>query len=96
MEFLVIAYDGTDPDAKERRMRARAAHLQGVEAMIENGNFINGGAIVDNNGEMIGSTLYVEFSSRAELDRWLERDPYVTGDVWRDIEVRPIKLVFRK
>jgi uncharacterized protein YciI len=41
---------------------------------------------------MIGSTTYVEFESRAELDAWLERDPYVTGDVWRDITITPIRL----
>ncbi|MDO7565736.1 MAG: YciI family protein, partial [OM182 bacterium] len=56
------------------------------------GNLIAGGAILDDAGSMIGSTTYVEFESRAELDAWLERDPYVTGDVWRDITITPIRL----
>jgi uncharacterized protein YciI len=44
---------------------------------------------------MIGSTLYVEFDSRAELDSWLEQDPYVTGGVWKDITVQPIRLAMK-
>lgn len=96
MEFLVIAYDGKDAEAKQRRLRARAAHLEGVQEMKREGSFINGGAILDENGEMIGSTLYVEFASREELNRWLSADPYVTGGVWVDIEVKPIRLALRK
>lgn len=95
MEFLVIAYDGRDPEAKQRRLRARPAHLESVQAMKQAGTFINGGAILDDEGEMIGSTLYVDFPSREELDRWLKNDPYVTGGVWVDIEVKPIRLALR-
>jgi uncharacterized protein YciI len=96
MEFLVIAHDGKDPEAKQRRLRARPAHLEGVQAMKRNGTFINGGAILDENGDMIGSTLFVDFASREDLDRWLKSDPYVTGGVWIDIEVKPIRLALRE
>ena len=95
MEFLVIAYDGTDPEAKARRLRVREAHLSGVRDMKEAGTFINGGAILNESGEMIGSTLYLDFPSRDALDEWLAGDPYVTGGVWVNIEVRPIRLAFR-
>ncbi|MGE0681459.1 MAG: YciI family protein [Candidatus Binatia bacterium] len=96
MEFLVIAYDGKDSEAKQRRLRARPAHLEGVQAMKRAGTFINGGAILDDTGEMIGSTLYVDFVSREDLDRWLKSDPYVTDGVWVDIEVKPIRLALRE
>jgi uncharacterized protein YciI len=95
MEFLIIAHDGKDAEAKARRLRVRQAHLDGVQEMKKSGTFINGGAILDDNGEMIGSTLYVDFPTRAALDQWLASDPYVTGGVWVDIEVRPIRLAFR-
>jgi uncharacterized protein YciI len=39
--------------------------------------------------------LYVDFASREALDQWLKNDPYVIGGVWVDIEVKPIRLVFR-
>ena len=96
MEFMVVAYDGKDAGAMNRRLQAREAHLQGVKRLIEAGAFISGGAILDDAGNMIGSTLYLEFRDRAELDDWLRNDPYSTGGVWIDVLVRPVRLVFRK
>jgi uncharacterized protein len=39
---------------------------------------------------VIGSMYILEYDSRAELGKWLEIEPYVIGDVWRDIEIRPV------
>lgn len=64
--------------------------------MKQAGIFINGGAILDDKGEMIGSTLYVAFASKEDLDRWLKSDPYVTEGVWVDIGVKPIRLALRE
>jgi uncharacterized protein YciI len=96
MEFLIIAYDGTDSEAKARRLKAREAHLAGAKAMVEAGKFINGGAILGENGEMIGSTLIMDFETREELDQWIANDPYTTGGVWVDVEIKPIRLAFRQ
>jgi len=93
MEFMVIAYDGTDSAARERRANARPAHLRGVDRMRAEGSFIEGGSILNENGEMIGSTLYLQFPSRAALDEWMKHDPYVTEGVWHDVKVLPIRLV---
>ena len=92
MQFLVVAYDGKDEDAKARRAAARPSHLAGARELKEAGNIIVGAAILDENEEMIGSTLCVEFESRADLDEWLANDPYVTEGVWKDIAVQPIRL----
>jgi len=92
MQFIVIAHDGEDPQAFERRMKARPAHIEGAVRMKENGSMLTGGAILDDDGGMIGSVMIVEFPSRTELDAWLAQDPYVTGDVWRHIEVRPFRV----
>jgi|ETNmetMinimDraft_4_1059912.scaffolds.fasta_scaffold161495_2 hypothetical protein len=92
MQFLVIAYDGTDEQANDRRMAARPAHIDGAGLLKESGHIIAGGAILDDEDQMIGSTLYVDFDSRQALDLWLENDPYVTGGVWQDISVKPIRL----
>jgi hypothetical protein len=91
-QFLVIAYDGTDPEALSRRMAARPAHLEGVKPMVASGEMIAGGALLDDAGAMIGSATIVEFADRRALDAWLARDPYVTGNVWQKIEVRPFRL----
>jgi uncharacterized protein YciI len=37
---------------------------------------------------MTGSVLICQFDSRADLDKWLEHEPYVTGNVWHKIDVQ--------
>jgi uncharacterized protein len=92
MQFLVIAHDGDDAAALDRRMKVREAHLEGARRMAAEGTMIEGGAILGDGGRMVGSVALVEFPSRQALDRWLAADPYVTGDVWRRIEITPIRL----
>ncbi len=87
MQFLIIARDGKDADALDRRMKARDAHLEGVKKMHAAGEMLEGGAVLDDEGKMVGSCCIVEFPSREELDAWLGSDPYVTGGVWQEIEV---------
>jgi uncharacterized protein len=91
MQFLIIAHDGTDEGALDRRMAVREAHLKSARERAASGMTIMGGAMLDDDGKMIGSASVVEVESRAELDAWLEADPYVTGDVWRNITVTPFR-----
>jgi len=93
MEFMITAYDAKDEQALERRLKVREAHLKQARLMKERGHLIEGGAILDDDGQMIGSTLYCRFDSREELDRWLANDPYVLGNVWVKIEIKTIRLV---
>jgi uncharacterized protein YciI len=91
MQFLITAYDGTDEGALERRMAAREAHLVGARAMKASGSMIVGGAILDDQGRMVGSSCIVEFPDRDAVDAWLAADPYVTGNVWQKIDVQPFR-----
>jgi uncharacterized protein YciI len=91
MEFLVIARDGTDEGALERRREARPSHLEGIAPLVESGNVLVGGAVLSGSGEMVGSMLLVDFPDRRALDAWLERDPYVTRGVWQEVDVRPFR-----
>lgn len=95
MQFMITAYDGKDAGALERRMTVREAHIAGARELKEAGKLIAGGAILNEAEQMIGSTLYAEFDSREELDQWLNNDPYVTGGVWKDITVLPIRLAIK-
>lgn len=92
MQFLVIAYDGTDNKALERRMAAREAHLAGIVRMKEEGRAVYGVAILNDREQMIGSVLVVDYPTRADVDAWLKIEPYVVGDVWRKIEVLPARV----
>lgn len=87
MQFIVLAFDGTDAEAPARRMAARPAHLKMVEEATVRGEQVMGVAILDEGGKMTGSLMVMDFSTRALLNAWLEREPYVTGKVWERIEV---------
>lgn len=93
MQFVVTAFDYTDADALKRRMAHREQHLAGVRKLVADGHFLSGGAILDDAGNMIGSTLHMEFPTRAELDAQLRNDPYIVGKVWETLDVRQVRLV---
>ena len=89
--FVVIARDGTDEGAKARRRAARPAHLERSAPLVERGEIVVGGAILDEAGEMVGSVVLVDLPSRETVDAWLVDDPYVTGGVWKEIAVQPFR-----
>jgi uncharacterized protein YciI len=91
MRYIVIARDGTDPEAKARRLAARPAHLERVGPFVERGRVLLGGAILDAAGDMVGSVVLTDFATREELDGWIAEDPYVTGGVWQEVEIRDFR-----
>lgn len=92
MQFILTAYDGKDPGALQRRMAVRESHFAKVRDLKSSSNFIWGGAILGDSGEMIGSVVLYEFPDREALDRMLADEPYVTGGVWKEIDIRPFRL----
>lgn len=91
-QYLITAYDFTDTEALKRRMDVRPHHLDGAKALKESGNFIFAGAMLDNEGKMVGSTLVLQFETEEELDAWKQNEPYVTQGVWETVDVKPIKV----
>lgn len=87
MQFLIIGKDGTDEHALERRMAVRADHLKLGDNMEESGERWYGCVMLDDNNNMIGSMAIMDFPSEKELNEWLKREPYVTGKVWKTVEV---------
>ena len=92
MQWLIIARDGTDEQAQRRRMAVRSAHLDNAARLQARGHLLVGGALVDDDGRMIGSACVAQFATREELDGWLRTDPYVTGNVWQDIQIMPYRV----
>src|SRR4029453_12244798 len=87
MRYAVIARDGTDPEAKARRQAVRPSHLERVAPFVERGRVLIGGAILDAAGGMGGSVLLTDFASREGGGGGGGGGPYVTGGVWKEIEV---------
>ena len=76
MQFLLVAYDGTDPGALDRRMKSRPEHLEKIAFVKRAGQFLCGGAILNNEGTMIGSMILYEAENREALNRLPERWRY--------------------
>jgi uncharacterized protein len=92
MQFLLIAYDGTDPEAQERRLKVRGEHLEKIAILKKKGECLFGGAILDEDGKMIGSMVVYDFSDRQSLDARLKEETYITKGVWKKIEIQPFRL----
>lgn len=91
MLFLVLAYDGTDPDAPQRRQSVRDQHLEGARALASAGTLQVGGALLNEAGGMIGSALILEAEDEAALRAELEADIYHRAGVWQRFEIHPFK-----
>lgn len=89
MQFLLIAYDGNDSGALERRMNCRSEHLEKIAPLKKAGKFLSGGPILDENDKMIGSMILYETADREELDNLLLNETYVYNKIWEKIEIKP-------
>src|SRR5215469_518796 len=87
MQFLVVGLDGDDDKAQDRRMAVRGAHIALGDELVASGNIWFGAAILRSNGTMGGSAFFVDFEDEKDLQNWLDREPYVIGDVWRTVTV---------
>jgi uncharacterized protein YciI len=90
MQFLAIARDY--PDALERRMAVREEHIARGNEMRDRGELLFAVAILDEDSKMIGSLCVLDMASRHNVDEWLKSEPYVTGNVWENIEVLPCRV----
>lgn len=91
-QYLIYAWDGTDELALDRRMNIPPTHLEGDKALKEKGQFLIGGAMLNEAGQMAGSMMVVQFETEEQLQHWLDHEPYITGKVWENIQVIPFRV----
>ena len=89
MQFMIKAYDGKD--MLEKRMAVRPRHLEGMKELGR--QIICAGGLLDDEGQMKGSALILEFPDRTALDEYLAKEPYVVEGVWEKIEVENMNVV---
>lgn len=87
MQFVIIGLDGTDENAPARRQAARQDHIAMGDKLLESGNLWYGAALLNDDGSMKGSMYVVNFPSEKELRECLDKEPYVMGEVWKDIQI---------
>ncbi len=95
MQFMVTAYDGTDPGAVARRREARPAHLERIKPFVDDGSLVFAGALLNEEGRPIGSVFAVEFESLQALRDWITADPYTPSGVWKKTDIAPIRIGVR-
>lgn len=91
MLYVIHAYDGTDETALDRRMAVRPNHFEGVRKLKEMGHYVLGGALLSTDGQMIGSMMLLDFENEEQIQDWLSWEPYVQGNVWEKIDIKPFR-----
>ena len=91
-QYLVTAYDHTNADALQHRLNIRSHHLDGARELKVSGNFIIGGAMLNDEGKMIGSVMILQFETEEELQAWQQSEPYITQAVWETVDIKPFKV----
>jgi uncharacterized protein YciI len=91
-QYIITGYDYTDDGALDRRMAVRQQHLDGTVALRTTGNYILGGAILDDAGRMIGSVMVVQFETAEELEAWKQSEPYIVHNIWESVDIKPFKV----
>ena len=89
MQFMIKAYDGDG--MLEKRMAVRPRHLEGMNRLGK--QIICAGGLLDDDGNMKGSVLVLDFPDRAALDDYLKHEPYVVEGVWQTIDVETMNVV---
>lgn len=92
MQFVVIGRDGNDDGAVARRQSCRPDHLELCKKMNKEGRMLFGAALFSETGVMNGSMIVLDVPSRDDVDRYLEVEPYVKGNVWKTVEVTECRV----
>jgi len=91
-QYVIIARDGADEKALDRRMEIRPVHLAGARQLKADNHFVLGGAMLNQAGQMEGSVMIVQFETEEQFQNWYDNEPYIVAGVWRTIEIKPFKI----
>jgi uncharacterized protein len=97
---MLYAIVGQDvPDSLNKRLAARPAHLERLQALQQAGRLLLAGPFpaIDSNDPgaagFTGSLIVAEFDSLADVQAWADADPYVAAGVYASVSVKPFKKV---
>ena len=98
MLYAIIARDVDD--SLQNRLAARPAHLERLNALLDEGRLVLAGphpAIdTEDPGEagFSGSLIVAEFNSLEDAQAWAADDPYQHAGVYASVTIKPFKKVF--
>ena len=97
MLYASISEDA--PGALERRLAARAAHLERLKALQQAGRLVLAGphpaidSLDPGPAGFTGSLVVAEFASREAAIAWAAEDPYASAGVYASVTVKPFRQV---
>lgn len=91
-QFIIQAKDYKDEDALNRRLAARPFHLERMKEEKAKSIFVIGGALLSEDGKMIGSVIILSLPDANSVMEWIQKDPYLLQKVWNEITVTPFKV----
>jgi len=97
MLYAVISEDVEN--SLEKRLAARPAHLERLEALKSEGRLFVAGPFpaldTETPGEagFTGSLVIAEFTSLDAAQQWADKDPYIEAGVYANVTVKPYKKV---
>ncbi len=86
------------PDVLEKRKSIRPAHLTRLEILNHENRLLAAGPLMNQDGDnpfvagIHGSLIIAKFNSLDEAKEWIAADPYVTGEVYQNVTVKPFKI----
>ncbi len=92
MGYAIVAWDGEDDGALERRMAARDRHMAVITEWAADGRLALGVPLFTPGWKPAGSLMLLEVPDRAGLDAYLEAEPFAAGGVWRRVETYPFRI----
>jgi uncharacterized protein len=87
--FILTAYDA--PNSLDKRLATRDAHFEYMKKLSEAGKVILGGAMLDESGNMIGSTIFFSMTHQ-EMEDYKAKEPYIEAGVWADVKIQEAKV----
>jgi uncharacterized protein YciI len=97
MYYAILCEDV--PNSLPLRKQARAAHLERISILVDEGRLLAAGPHpaldTEDPGEagFTGSLIIGEFASLESATAWADSDPYVDAGVFKKVTVKPYKLV---
>ncbi len=88
--YIVVALDDEEHSVA-RRDALRSQHLEYVLADDSAIQFV-GPMRRDDDGSICGSIYVFEAPSAAQVQRWLDDEPYHLGGVYREVLIRPFEV----
>lgn len=88
--FVLFCLDKAD--SLDLRMATRERHLAYVQGRL--GDIKIAGPMFDDAGRMAGSMFVLEVADKAAAEAFSAADPYTQAGLWRQVEVKAVKVTF--